>query len=168
MIFEVLNETTLLVELSFEDMKKHQITYETLDCDNTAIKKLLKAVKASDSFNTSEKITIEALPINNGGCFFIITFSPKKKLQYKTRRNKDSCFFETDTLDDLLDFVSAIKKNHQKNRKCEIYKMNDVFYMKIPEASNNIYTTMGEFGQISNAKPERISEYGERLGFVML
>ena len=44
MTFEVLNETTILVELTFEEMKKYHITYETLDSNNNAIKNILNVI----------------------------------------------------------------------------------------------------------------------------
>ena len=168
MTFEVLNETTILVELTFEEMKKYHITYETLDSDNNAIKNILNVIKASDKFNDSEKITIEALPVNNGGCFFILTFTPKKKMRYKMRKLSGNSVFKTDNLDNLLDFVSALKEKHPKNLKYEIYKMNESFYMQIPERSQKLHAVMGEFGQISDVIPEKINEYGVLLGSVII
>lgn len=168
MTFEVLNETTILVELTFEEMKKHHITYENLDCDNNAIKNILNVIKVSDKVNGSEKITIEALPVNDGGCFFILTFTPKKKVRYKMRKLNRNSVFKTDNLDNLLDFVSALKVKHQKNLKYEIYKMNDSFYMKFPERSQKLHAVMGEFGQISDIVPEKINEHGVLLGSVII
>ncbi len=168
MTFEVLNETTILVELTFEEMKKYHITYETLDCDSKAIKNILNVIKASDKVSESQKITIEALPINDGGCFFIFTFTPKKKTRYKMRKLSASSVFKTDNLDNLLDFVSAMKVKHQKNLKYEIYKMNNNFYMQIPERSQKLHAVIGEFGQISDIVPERINEHGVLLGSVII
>ena len=168
MTFEVLNETTILVELTFEEMKKYHITYETLDSDNNAIKNILNVIKVSDKFNDSEKITIEALPVNDGGCFFILTFTPKKKVRYKMRKLQNNSVFKTDNLDNLLDFVSALKEKHPKNLKYEIYKMNESFYMQIPERSQKLHAVMGEFGQISDVIPEKFNEYGVLLGSVII
>ena len=167
MTFEVLNETTILVELTFEEMKKHNITYETLESNN-AIKNILNVIKASDKFNTSEKITIEALPVNNGGCFFILTFAPKKKTRYKMKKLNTNSVFKTDNIDNLLDFVSALKEKYQKNLKYEIYKMNNAFYMQIPERNQRLNAVMGEFGQISDVSPEKIGEYGILLGSIII
>ena len=167
MTFEVLNETTILVELTFEEMKKHNITYETLESNN-AIKNILNVIKASDKFNTSEKITIEALPVNNGGCFFILTFAPKKKTRYKMKKLNTNSVFKTDNIDNLLDFVSALKEKYQKNLKYEIYKMNNAFYMQIPERNQRLNAVMGEFGQISDVAPEKIGEYGILLGSIII
>lgn len=167
MTFEVLNETTILVELTFEEMKKHNITYETLESNN-AIKNILNVIKASGTFNTSEKITIEALPVNNGGCFFILTFAPKKKTRYKMKKLNTNSVFKTDNIDNILDFVSALKEKYQKNLKYEIYKMNNAFYMQIPERNQQLNAVMGEFGQISDVAPEKIGEYGILLGSVII
>ncbi len=166
MIFEVLNETTLLVELSFEDMKKHNITYESLDCNSSVVEKILKIIKGFDAFNTSKKITIEALPIDNG-CFFIVTLLPKKT-RYKIKRNTSTAFFRAENLDNLLDFMSVLKAHHRKNLKYEIYKMNNSFYMQIPESNNKLYAVMGEYGQISNTTLERVSEFGKNLGSITI
>lgn len=168
MTFEVLNETTILVELTFEEMKKYHITYETLESNNNAIKNILNVIKASEKVDVSEKITVEVLPVNNGGCFFILTFKPKKKTRYKMRKLNTNSVFETDNIDNLLDFVSALKEKCQKNLKYEIYKMNNSFYMQFPERSQKLHAVMGEFGQISNITPEKISEYGAFLGSVII
>lgn len=168
MTFEVLNETTILVELTFEEMKKYHITYEKLDCDNNVIKNILNVIKASDKLNGSEKVTVEALPVNDGGCFFILTFTPKKKVRYKMKKISQNSVFKTDNIDNLLDFVSALKVKHQKNLKYEIYKMNESFYMQFPERSHKLYAVMGEFGQISNVVPEKINEHGVLLGSVII
>ncbi len=166
MTFEVLNETTLLVELSFEDMKKHNITYENLACDSSMVKKILKIIKASEHFNTSEKITIEALPIDDG-CFFIVTFS-RKKTRYKMRKLTNTAFFKTESIDNLLDFVSVLKTCHQKNLKYEIFKMNNAFYMQIPESNSKVCAVMEEYGQASNASFEKINEFGENVGSIII
>ena len=82
------------------------------------------------------------------------------------KKYKDYTVFKTDTLDNLLDFVSALKKHYRNNQKYEIYKLENSFYMEIPENSQKINAVMGEFGQISNVIPEKIKEYGDKIGLV--
>ena len=172
MTFEMLNDSVILVELSFDEMKKYHITYETLACDcqftQSAIQSILKVIKASDKFNMSDKILVEALPICDGGCFFIFTFTQKKKIRYKMKKYNDYTVFKTDTIDNLLDFVSALKKQYRKNLEYEIYKLENSFYMQIPENSQKINAVMGEFGQISDVIPEKIREYGDKVGLVVI
>lgn len=172
MTFEVLNDNVMLVELTNEEMQKYNITYETLDCDSqgtkSAVENILATVKAGDKFNTSDKITVEVLPINDGGCFFIFTFSPKRKVRYKMKNTNESCVFCAETMDNLLDFLSVMKKRHKRNYKYEIYKVNNSFYMPIPENSKGIKAIMREYGNISDIKPEEIDEYGTFLGSVII
>lgn len=172
MTFEALNDNVMLVELSYDEMKKYHITYETLNCDSqhtqSAVKNILNFIDASEKFNTSDKITVEALPVNDGGCFFIFTFSPKKKTRYRVKKPDSVSIFSTDNLNNLLDFVGIMKKLHQKELKYEIYKMNKTFYMRIPVNSQKINAVMREFGHISDIQPEKISEYGEFLGSVLI
>lgn len=172
MTFEMLNDSVILVELSFDEMKKYHITYETLACDcqftQSAIQSILKVIKASDKFNMSDKILVEALPICDGGCFFIFTFTQKKRVRYKMKSYNDYTIFKTDTVDNLLDFVSALKKQYRKNLEYEIYKLENSFYMQIPENSQKINAVMGEFGQISDVIPEKIREYGDKVGLVVI
>lgn len=172
MTFEMLNDSVMLVELSFEEMKKYHITYETLNCDSqftqSAIQSILKVIKASDKFNMNDKILVEALPVYDGGCFFIFTFTQKKKIRYKMKKYNDYTVFKTDKLDNLLDFVSTLKKQYQKNLEYEIYKLENSFYMEIPENSQKLNAVVGEFGQVSNVIPEKIREYGDKIGLVVI
>lgn len=172
MTFEMLNDSVILVELSLEEMKKYHITYETLDCDSqftqSAIQSILNIIKASDKFNMSDKILVEALPVYDGGCFFIFTFTQKKKVRYKMKRYNDYTVFKTDNLDNLLDFVSALKKQYRKNLEYDIYKLDKSFYMQIPENSPKLNAVMGEFGQISDVIPEKIREFGDKVGLIII
>ncbi len=172
MTFEVLNDNVMLVELTFEEMKKYHITYETLDCNSqytqSAVKNILDLIKAGENFNTKDKITVEALPVNDGGCFFIFTFSPKKKVRYKMKKLNNYSVFQAETLDNLLDFVSVLKRRHRKDLEYEIYKIDNSFYMQIPANSPKINAVMWEFGQISDIQPEKLCEYGAFLGSVVI
>lgn len=172
MTFEALNDNVMLVELSYDEMKRYHITYETLDCNSQhtqcAVRNILDFIDAGEKFNISDKITVEALPTNDGGCFLIFTFSPKKKTRYKVKKTDSFSIFSTDNLNNLLDFIGVMKKQHQKKLKYEIYKMNKSFYMQIPVNTQKVNVIMQEFGHISDVQPEKISEYGEFLGSVMI
>ena len=61
-----------------------------------------------------------------------------------------------------------LEEKYQKNLKYEIYKMNNAFYMQIPERNQQLNAVMGEFGQISDVAPEKIGEYGIFLGSVII
>ena len=84
------------------------------------------------------------------------------------KKLSDSSVLRADTVDNLLDFVSALKRRHRKNMKYEIYRFENSFYVQVPEQSQKINAIMLEFGQISELKPEKISEYGVSLGSVII
>ncbi len=170
MTFEALNDNVMLVELSFEEMKRYHITYETLESDNSntqsAVKSILKVIKVSEKFNTADKITVEALPIEDGGCFFIFTFSPRKKTRYKVKKNNEQILFATENTDNLLDFAGVLKSICPKNQEHKIFKMDDCFYMQIPVTSKKIHALASEFGSLANIDYERLCEFGENLGSI--
>ena len=113
MTFETLNNNVMLVELSGKEMEKFHITYEMLS-DNSektqlALKLLLWEIHPEKRLSRGEKVVVEAMPTENGGCFFIFTFTYKKR--YKVKRKNTAFIFCADNLNDFLDFISVIKKN---------------------------------------------------------
>lgn len=170
MIYEALNDNMMLVELSPEEMQKYRITYETIEKDEktarNAIKTILSRTDAADRLQKGAKVTVEALPVPNGGCFFIFTFA-EKKTRYKVKKEAFSVF-ETESLDNLLDFISAIRKTDENKGKCKAYKMNGGYFLSVPSDLTKVIHLMGEYGKRSNVDTYRLSEYGKLLGNVYL
>lgn len=173
MIFETLSDNVMLVELSGEEMEKLHITYDLLNNDNKevkiAIKSLLHKIDAENRFLKGEKVIVEAMPTENGGCFFIFTFTPISKKKYKLKKKDTSFIFRAENLNNLLDFISAIKKVHGSNQKCEIFNMENEFFMVVPESSEKLLAVVSEYGDIySNINYMRLNEYGKPMGIVYL
>lgn len=170
MIYEALNDNMMLIELSHEEMQKYRITYENIENDEktarTAIKSILSRTDAAGRLESGENVTVEALPVPNGGCFFILTFT-EKKTRYKVKK-EPFCVFETEKLDNLLDFISAMKKTSENNGKCKAYKMNDRYFLSIPADLPKAVRLMGEYGKRSSVDTYRLSEYAKDLGTVYL
>ena len=166
MIYEALNDNVMLLELSQEEMIKYRITYEIIEKDESSARKVMRNIlsrtDAGERLENGENITVEALPVPNGGCFFILTFT-EKKTRYKVRK-EPYYVFETENLDDLLDFISAIRKTKTLNCKCKAYKMNDRYFLSIPRNSTQAIRIMGEFGKRSDMNTYRLSEYGCEMG----
>jgi len=171
MIFETLNENVMLVELSLEEMKKYSITYEIMENDEItaqkAVKTILSRTDAAERINGGENVIVETLPVPNGGCFFIFTFTGKKKTRYKVKKELFAVF-ETESLDDLLDFILVIKKSDDKKGKCKAYKMDGSYFLSIPSDLTKSVSLMGEYGKRSAVDTYRLSEYAEPLGTVYL
>lgn len=166
MIYEALNDNVMLLELSQEEMIKYRITYEIIEKDESSARKVMRNIlsrtDAGERLENGENITVEALPVPNGGCFFILTFT-EKKTRYKVRK-EPYYVFETENLDDLLDFISAMRKTKTLNCKCKAYKMNDRYFLSIPRNSTQAIRIMGEFGKRSDMNTYRLSEYGCEMG----
>ena len=170
MIYEALNGNVMLLELSQEEMSRYRITYETIEKDETTAKKVMRNIlsrtDAGERLEKGENVTVEALPISNGGCFFILTFT-EKKTRYKVKK-EPYYVFETENLDDLLDFVSVIRKTHASKVKCKAYKMDNRYFLSISCNSTQVLRIMGEFGKRCDISTHRLSEYGNVMGEVYL
>ncbi len=173
MIFESLNENVMLLELSCDEMENFHITYETLNCDDENTKNILKTllykIDTENRLSKGEKVLVEAIPTEDGGCFFILTFTRKRKTVYKLKRNNTPAIFHTDTIDNMLDFLSAIRNKGIAGRKIEAFSMDSGYFLHIPENSRKLNVIMCEYGEsVHNINYEILKEYGESLGTVYL
>ena len=171
MNYETLNNNVMLVELSPEEMKRFHITYDTLSSDSkhteTIIRKILNEI-SQEKFKIKDKIIVEALPTDNGGCFFIFTFS-EKKIRYKVKRSNSDVFFCADNLNDLLDSIASLQKQSTLNSSCQIFKMNNLFYLQLSPCHKPLHSILKEFGCLINSfSKEMLNEYGEYMGEIML
>lgn len=173
MIFEALNENVMLLELSGDEMEKFHITYDTLNCNDENTKNILKSllykIDTDNRISKGEKVLIEAMPTENGGCFFILTFTRKRKTVYRLKRNNASAIFHTDTIDNMLDFLSVIKNKGIAGQKIEAFTMDSEYFLHIPQNSRRLNVIMCEYGEsVHNINYEKLKEYGESLGTVYL
>ncbi len=172
MTFEKLNDNILLVELSSDEMKEYKITYESLNKDNkdsqSAIRNLLDSVDKRKRIEKGQKVIVEALPIENGGCFFIFTFTPSVKKKYKIRKPDSTTFFFMGNMNNLLDFINVAKKTFEDETSVVVYKMNEEFFVST-SGNQKLNTLLSEFGGIvENFTRNRILEYGENQGRIYL
>ncbi len=173
MIFEALNENVMLLELSSDEMKKFHITYDTLNSNDENTKNILKSllykIDTDNRISKGEKVLVEAMPTENGGCFFILTFARKRKTVYRLKRNNTPAIFHTDSIDNMLDFLSAIKTKGITDEKIEVFSMNSEYYLHIPQNSRRLNVIMCEYGEgVHNINYEKLKEYGKSLGTVYL
>ena len=172
MIVENLNNNVMLVELSVDEMKEYDITYETLNNQDrknqVAIKNLLGQIEQCDFPKNSGSVIVEAMPIDGGGCFFIFTFAQRQK-RYKLKKTDSFCFYHLENLNDLLDFLSATRKMLKPEMPIAAYTLNDGYYISIPRKNSRIKTILNEYGvEVDKTTGYRILEYGRSLGKVYL
>lgn len=170
MNYESLNDNVLLIELTQKEMEQFDITYESLNNNaktKDAVKRILRNIRPNSS-NANQKIVVEALPTQNGGCFFIFTFKSPKKYRYRVKKT-DNLILKTRSIDDLLDFISASKKQTRKKIICSLYKMDDRYFVILPKISTDISSTMTEFGEIyDNYSAYKVTEHGSFIGRVTI
>jgi negative regulator of genetic competence, sporulation and motility len=172
MTFDKLNDNIILVELSSEEMREYKITYENLNNDNkdsqSAIRNLLDSVDKRKRIEKGEKVIVEALPIENGGCFFIFTFTPSVKKKYKIKKSEGTTFFYMGNMNNLLDFINVAKKTFENETSVTVYKMNEEFFIST-NGNHDLNNLLSEFGEIvENFNRNRILEYGENQGRIYL
>lgn len=170
MNYESLNDNVMLVELSKEEMNRFHITYDSLNCDSKltelAVRNILKEI-SQDKVNANNKITVEALPIDDGGCFFIFTFSVKTH-RYKVKNSNTDLYFKTNNIDSLLDTISSVKNYSDSKIPCKIFEMNNDFYIEISPNHKRFYPIFKEYGSVLNSiSKEIIFEHGNLLGEVI-
>ncbi len=173
MTFETLNDKVMLVELSKEEMEKLHITYESLNDGSEktriALKTLLSGISAEKRLSKGEKVIVEAMPTENGGCFFIFTFTYNKKKRYKVKGNDVSFVFRAENLDDFLDFISVAKKNVECQQTCRAYKLKHDYFLFVPDDNKILNHLATEYGEkTENICHEWLMEHGENLGKVYL
>lgn len=173
MTFETLNDNVMLVELSGDEMEKLHITYDSLNNDNektqVALKTLLSRFDSEKRLSKGEKVVVEAMPTENGGCFFIFTFVYNKKKRYRVKRNDMSLVFHSDNLNDFLDFISVAKKNIRNEQLCEAYKLKNNYFLIVPQENEIINHLVQEYGEkTKNVSREWLMEHGENLGKIYL
>ncbi len=172
MIVENLNNNVMLVELSLDEMKKYDITYETLNSQDrknqVAIKNLLEQINHHNSFGNSGKVLVEAMPIDGGGCFFIFTFQQTRR-RYKLKTSEHISFYRMEGVNDLLDFLNVTRKTPNLENSVSAYKMNENYYISISKENSRMKAVLKEFGiEVDKITGYRIQEYGENLGRVYL
>ena len=170
MTFEALNGNVVLVELSGEEMKNFNITYDTLESDEhteRVIRTILKDIPC-ENYPQRDKIIVEALPADNGGCFFIFTFTNRKKQRYRVKKQEIPTVFEIDCADDFLDFLSAAKNPLPQNMKCPVYRMENSFYLVFPYSLSEYSHILEEFGKTSLHTAASIGERGKHMGFISI
>ncbi len=150
-------ENTICIELTQDDMTQLDITYDELDYSNIETRRVLWTLldeakhKLGKNISLAQKMLIEALPDEKGGCtlFFTVTDAPceisgKKQL---IKQQATSAVCQSEKLDDLCDLASVLRKM-DCTQKSELY-FNGKNYRMIIYPKNhchNINNVVTEFG----------------------
>lgn len=126
------NDICISVELTDDDMKKLDITYDELDYSNIETRRVLWTVLdearriSGKSISLSDNLLIETKPSEKGGCiiFFISLPAAEKQRSEKTSvTNSRYLICDFAAADDMLDFIEKTK-NIDILKKTALYKNN--------------------------------------------
>lgn len=115
MKINLLDEKSVLVELSEEDLSKNEMTYEQLDYSNhktrAFVEKVLESVRAETGNNVfaSRSLEVDVMPSSSGGCLMVFT---------EAEPSGEANFFSAESMDAFLDFaraLSSVKKTCRSN-----------------------------------------------------
>lgn len=168
MIFEAQGNNIVIVELTNEEMKEYSVTYDLLGSDNaeseSAVCKILAKARKMRGENGGqyEKVTVEALPGADGGCFFIFTFSERKR-RYRVKKAAAPLLLEAENINGILDFRKAAERLLAE--KCRLYEYSGKYYMLMKSPEESAVRLMTEFGTVrGGVYLNRLFEYGQFIG----
>lgn len=176
MIFETRGDNVMIVEMSNEEMETFSVTYETLSSDDISTEKMVRKIidraisLSSDIQKDCEKITVEALP-SDSGCFFILTFSKRQKKRYRVKNTSDQLLLEAESVDEILDFASAVKRERIIRGTGKLYRCDGKYQLYVSSSAPKVVRFMEEFGAVRRIKSVhlcRLAEYGTYMGGIRL
>lgn len=167
MKIDAIDEKSILVELSKEDLLKNNVTFEQLDYSNEKTRKLVRLVLEKVRLETGRCISdcgsleVDVMPDSFGGCLMIF----KEKAEKREKKEKVSVFF-TDEINDVIDLSRNFKKSGSMIEKNELYRIDRTFVLFAFNVSNAQGAVLNEFLEplfLSEAKLLSLKEAGECL-----
>lgn len=168
MKIDAIDEKSILVELSKEDLLKNEITYEQLDYSNEETRKLVRLVLEKIRLETGRMVNdigsleVDVMPDSFGGCLMI--FKEKETMQRKKEETK--AVFVTEEINDIIDLARRLKKEKAMIEKTELYRFEKIFVLFIGEVSAVQYAAVSEYLEpliLNETKVQSIKEACECL-----
>ncbi len=180
MKIELQNEDKIVVELSSHDLQTLDITYEDMDYANIETRRVIwtlldeaRRVLGKD-ISTTERMLIEALPSEDGGCVLYFTVLPSagrepngKRLVMK-KEAEPMLLFLRDS-DGLIETAEELKELMSHHKGFSSYAFDGAYYIIVyPKLTQSEYLLrrLCEYCDVSDAESEqfaRITEYGRLL-----
>lgn len=159
MKIELLDDNTVKIMLSKEDMEQFGITYDEMDYKNPETKrvilKLIDTVKKDASIDLSKgKLFIEAFPYADGGCILYVNILNPSGSE-SSKKQKSS--FDTPLIYrfvDLSALCAAARCLHERYDhiilKNALYLLEDAYYLSLYtyfKLDDKVSCLLGEYGQ---------------------
>jgi len=115
------NKAKIIVELTNDDMRELDITYENMDYSNIETRRVIWTIldkarhELHRDIDPSGKMTIETIPLDTGGCVIFFTVNDlSENIRAKISSNEE--VYEFENLDSVIDLYSAIKDDFPTGR----------------------------------------------------
>ncbi len=168
MKIDAIDEKSILVELSKEDLLKNKITYEQLDYSNEETRKLVRLVLEKVRLETGRMVNdigsleVDVMPDSFGGCLMIF----KEKETSQCKKEETEAVFITEEINDIIDLARRLKKEKAMIEKTELYRFEKTLVLFIGEVSDAQYAAVSEYLEpliINEMKAQSIKEACECL-----
>ena len=168
MKIDAIDEKSVLVELSKEDLSKSEITYEELDYANertrTFVRKILETIRLETGRMVFESgsLEVEVMPDSFGGCLMI--FKEKKESDF-AEEDKTSVFF-SENINDLIDCARVLKGLEAQVESAALYCADGTFFLLLSVCSSKKRSVLSEYLEEAAFTEERLcflKEYGKCL-----
>ena len=110
------NKAKIIVELTCDDMRELDITYESMDYSNIETRRVIWTIldkvrnELHRDIDPSGKMTIETIPLDTGGCVIFFTVNePSEHIRTVLAHNEE--VYEFDCLDNVIDLFSSMKED---------------------------------------------------------
>jgi negative regulator of genetic competence, sporulation and motility len=162
------------VTLTKKDLQDLDITYDELDYSNIETRRVIWTIldKArlalGKSITLDNRLLINAIPINDGGCCLEFTQLPCEtettKAKTVLKKGDEPILFCSFDLNAFLDCVKQVKLDSQRAKEVSYYIYENAYYIIIyPEAQHTkcLLLQLCEYGDASLAPPKAIAEICE-------
>ena len=157
---EVLTDDAIIVELSADDMKNLNITYEEMDYSKVETKRVIWTILSragrtiGHEINMSGRLLVEAMRRESGGCVLFFSAQQSVKNTGKSRRYlvKKSDYIVCD-FDNVSDLISCAQRLSFSGLKPEsmLYFNNDKYRLLVKiqtTTAGQLRPCLAEFGKI--------------------
>lgn len=157
------NENRIIVELSREELCALHLTFEEMDYKNPKTRDALQALLKSAaktlglSINSAERLLIEAIPDDRGGCILLFTAPAQKRRPFRGKAllKNSVCGFActVESLDNLYLLLSRLQTVEKKLTACRLYRAPQKGYILVVKPDFMCFPQMrrllSEYGSVA-------------------
>ena len=174
MKFEKITDSKIRIFFTIEDMISNKISAQEFFSDSSISQRILQSVltqaEKEIGFHADDnKLLVEAIASDEGGCIFTIT----KLFSYDNSELHLGLFFKFENLEDFLSLCQSLKiMNFDINilyKNCSLFLCRSTYYLVISNVDNipfNIVPIFSEFGENLPYSPileGLLNEYGKNI-----